>query len=175
MTPARPPALDELPTARPVRDGVRFAGWMVRGLWHGAWRRKSSPAARALSGVILVGACALIVPLGVAMPVLVARPRARYYMSPERDAVLAILATRTGWSVGDHATAEPGTGRGEALRAQLIPALLPFVDAAGIAVEATAATEDLAKRYAREIPGLLDTGKKDWPRGHKMRREPLNV
>jgi len=99
------------------------------------------------------------------------RRRSRYYMTPERDAVLAITATQDGWHADDHVSARPGTGRGQALRAAVIPPLLKIADAQQITLHLTAADGHLAQRYSEEIPGLSDRGPAR-PRGRQMRREP---
>ncbi|TDE88173.1 hypothetical protein EXU48_23930 [Occultella glacieicola] len=165
----RPPALEGLPSPR-ARDCVRFVWWAQRGYWHGV--RKGRGLGRALSLVLAVlwwPAVPLLLPVQL---VLVARPRARYYMSPERDAVLAIVATRHGWHVEDHATTQAGTGRGRALRSLVLPGLVAIADEQQVAILATAATSDLAAAYVAELPGLVDAGR-GWPRGRRLRRSPL--
>lgn len=112
------------------------------------------------------------VPVGAAVQAyLLRRPAARYYISPERDAVLAVVATAEGWHVEDHIAARPGTGRGKALRTLVMPELRDRADADGIAIYTTAANERLARQYEDELPGLVDVGRGN-PRGRKMRREP---
>jgi len=92
----------------------------------------------------------------------------RYYMTPERDAVLAITATRDGSHADDHVSARPGTGHRQALRAIVIPNLIPIADAEQIALHLTAADNHLARRYSEEIPGRADVGPA-LPRGRRMR------
>ncbi|MDR7184616.1 hypothetical protein J2X85_001639 [Microbacterium trichothecenolyticum] len=110
------------------------------------------------------------------MPAMIARPAARYYMTPGRYAVLAVIRARRGWQLADHLTAEPGEGKGEALRNALIPKLLLYADAHGAVVSATAATHELGERYRAEVAGLqFVSDKESWPRGWKMRCEPVEV
>lgn len=142
---------------------------MERGFWHGT--RKGTVFDRVISLV-----CALMwwlcYPLrAVLQIVLVYRPKARYYMSAERDAVIAISATRKGWHVSDHASATPGTGQGKKLRAELLPHLADQARTSNITINATAANKNLAALYKAELPGLEDVGP-GFPRGRKLRTYP---
>ncbi len=98
-------------------------------------------------------------------------PWTRYYLSPERDVVLALFGTRAGWHIGDHIAAGPGTGRGRALRILLLPELLPVADARRVTIHATAASPELAALYMAELPGLVDVGGGMF-RGRRLRRPP---
>jgi hypothetical protein len=166
--PPRPPAIPGAPAARPV-DALRLVWWLERGLLHGA--RHGRGAGRALSAF----AAALWWPTApVLLPIqaaLITSHRTRYYMTPQRDAVLAVIATRRGWKVENHATARPGTGQGRALRALVIPALLVVADNHHVPILATAANDNLAAMYAAELPGLVDVGR-GVPRGRRLRRRP---
>ncbi len=102
---------------------------------------------------------------------LVTCPWTRYYLSPERDVVLALFGTRTGWHIGDHIAAAPRTGRGRALRILLLPELLPVADARRVTIHATAASPELAALYMAELPGPVDVGGGMF-RGRRLRRPP---
>lgn len=167
----RPPAVAGLVTARPLTDGPRIIGWYFTGLAHGLRRTRSTFRARAFCGFMLLCSALLVVPLLIVSPLMVSSRRARFYMPPERDAVLGITARSTSWHIADHSTARPGTQRGHALRTALIPQLLPLADTRGVRVTTTAATAKLAETYAMEVPGLVIVGMA-WPRGFKMAREP---
>lgn len=167
----RPPAVEGLPPIRPVVDGVRIAGWTIRGLWHGTLHRESRPSERVVSAVALVGGCVLWPLLVIGMPVLIATSRGRFYMSAARDAVLGINVKQDGWHIGDHMTRWPGAGRGRALRQQVIPPLLAYVDEHAVTVRAVAATRELGEQYREEVNGLEFDGRA-WPRGWRMVRRP---
>lgn len=164
----RPPAVAPLPTPRAV-DAVRLVWWLQIGFLHGT--TKGSPGGRLLSGFLWAGwwpACPL---LAIVQALILGSRRSRYYLSPGRDAVLAVRATGQGWQVQAHQSARPGTGAGQALRAQLMPALVDAADHDGVAIYTTAATERLAVLYAGELPGLVDIGR-GWPRGRRLHRAP---
>ena len=164
----RPPAIPGAPAARPV-DAVRLVWWLQRGLWHGARHgRGAGRALSALSAILWWPTVPVLLPVQAAV---VTSPRARYYMTPQRDAVLAVIATRHGWRVEGHATARPGTGQGRALRALVLRDLLGAADSHHVPIYTTAANGDLAARYGAELPGLVDVGPGN-PRGRKMRRDP---
>lgn len=114
--------------------------------------------------------CVLLLPVQAA---LVARTRARYYMTPERGAVLAVVATRDGWHIEDHSEARPGKGTGQAraLRELVLPELGKAADAAQVPITTTAAAPALAALYVREYADLVDVGC-GFPRGRRLRREP---
>lgn len=121
--------------------------------------------------MLLIGTVVFPV-LVVATPAAIALRRStRYYMTPERDATLAITAKRHTWHVADHSTAVPGVKRGRALRRAIAPMLTPALDAAGAALVTVAVNAARAKDYSEDVPGLLPQGRA-WPHGVKMRREP---
>lgn len=167
----RPPLVDGVLIPRPVVDAVRLTWWMQRGFLHGA--RRGHGASRALSAYLAAAWWVMTPVLIPAQSYLLTRRHARYYMSPSRDAVLGIVATSAGWHVEDHAAARPGTGRGRALRALVLPKLLAAADAAGVAIHTTAVDPRLAVSYSAELPGLDDVGR-GYPRGRKLRRKPNN-
>lgn len=163
-----PPALTGVPGPRPV-DVWRLVWWTERGFLHGM--RHGTAGGRALSTALAVlwwPALPVLLPVQAA---LTARPSARYYLSPTRDAALTVVATRRGWLVEGHSCAHPGIGRGRALRALVLPELLAAADTHHVAIHTTAATSALAARYAAELPGLVDVGR-GFPRGRRLRRAP---
>jgi hypothetical protein len=99
------------------------------------------------------------VPVDAVLPQPRARRRARAVRDPHR------------WHIGDHIAAAPGTGRGRALRARLLPELLPIEDARRVTIHATAASPELAALYMAELPGLVDVGGGMF-RGRRRRRPP---
>ncbi len=164
----RPPRVPGTSDVR-VRDCLRIVWWNERGFVHGARHGRGG-------GQVYSAALAVMWPptLPLTIPIefgLVARPWARYYMSPARDAVLAVVATATGWHIEDHSSARPGTGQGRALREIVTPALLRAADAEGVVIYTTAANATLAEQYIEELPGLADVGP-GWPRGRRLRRDP---
>lgn len=102
---------------------------------------------------------------------LVLRPGTRYYLSADRQAVLAVGIRRDAWHVHAHVSARPGSGQGRALRALVGPALAAAADASGTRIEAVAISRAMADRYATELPGLVDVGP-GFPQGRRLRREP---
>ena len=164
----RPPAIEGAPPPGAV-DVARIVWWSQRGYRHGA--RRGRGAGRLFSAFLALAwwpALPLLLPVQAA---LIARPNARYYMSPQRDAVLAVVATTKGWHVEDHAAAHPGTGAGRALRALVLPQLGQAADAAQVPIYTTAATAALSAGYTAEHPELVDVGR-GYPRGRQMRRAP---
>lgn len=162
----RPPVVEGLPAPGPV-DVLRMVWWMQRGFLHGI----GHATGRATSLLLATGWCValpLLIPVQFALE---ARPRARYYLSPGRDAVLAVVATRHGWLIEDHASARPGTGAGRALRAVVLPQLLAAADTHQVPILTTAATAGLAARYTTEMPDLIDVGR-GTIRGRRLRRDP---
>lgn len=164
----RPPPVPGLPTAS-WRDAPRLTWWAQRGFLHGASR--GSSGSRAFSAFLAVAwaPCTPILLVGQAWAI--RRPRTRYYLSPNRDAVMAVVARHNGWHVQEHSSAVPGTGRGRALRQLLVPALLAAADHEGVTVHATAANRTLAGQYAHELPGLVDVGR-GTIRGRRLQRPP---
>jgi len=168
----RPPALAGYPDARPIRDGMRLAVWTVRGFAHGATRRKSGASARIFSGwMLLIGLGVFPVLIMSTPAAIMLRRNTRYYMTPERDATLAITVKGDAWHVADHSTARPGRKRGRVLRRGIAPVLAPVLDSAGAVLVTVAVNNGRAKDYSEDVPGLLPQGPA-WPRGVKMRREP---
>lgn len=144
-------------------DGLRLLGWIEIGFIHGAVR------GNVVAGLLSMGWVVFIPVLLLVQPFVVGRRNARYYLTLERDAAIAVVATRHGWKIDDHLSATPGHGRGKALRAVVIPQLVSAADSHQLAIYGTAATPTLAKRYTADLPGLIDDGPA-WPRGHKLRR-----
>jgi hypothetical protein len=107
----------------------------------------------------------------LAVPLAFAMAHGRFYMSPARDAVLGISVKRNGWHIADHLTNRPGAGRGRALRAALIPRLLPYADEHQVTVRTVAATHELGEQYRAEVEGLEFAGRAI-PRGWHMVRPP---
>ncbi len=57
------------------------------------------------------------------------------------------------------------------MRAIVLPVLCEAADVAGVAIEAIALSERLARLYQAEVPGLRDEGRAGF-RGRRLRREP---
>jgi hypothetical protein len=167
MTP-RPPAVAGIPEPT-WRDIPRQVWWTQRGFWLSA--RRGSALVRAAAVVLTITWWPCYPLLLLVQGLRQARPRARYYLSPSRDAVLAIAATRHGWQIGEHASSRPGTGQGCRLRARLLPELVAAADDAGVPITANATTTGLAELYRAELPGLVDIGRA-FPRGCRLHREP---
>lgn len=169
LTPAPPRQVAGTTAARP-RDTWRIARWTARGFALGA--RRGTAASRAYYSLLTVLYWPLLpVVLAVQLLLISSGGARRYYMTVERDAVIAISVTPGTWHIEDHVTARPGTGRGRALRAVVLPTLLQAADHAGVALEVVAVTDQLAAAYRADIPGLVDTGPARM-RGRKLRREP---
>lgn len=152
---------------------ARLAWWAERGFLLGATSPDNSAAIKAYSGLVATAFWPLLPVALVAQLARTARPGVRYYLSLKRDAVIAVGVRRGSWYVEDHASARPGTGQGRALRAVVLPALCEAADAAGVAIEATALTDRLARVYQDEVSGLVDHGPAAI-RGRNLRREPLH-
>lgn len=172
-TPLPPLEIDG--TIRPQpRDVPRLTWWAERGFVVGA----TSPGNPLPVRWYYAAVSAAFVPLlPVALGAQLARttrPWVRYYMSLQRDAVIAVGTRHGCWYVEDHASAKPGSDRGRALRAVVLPALCAAADGAGIAIEAIALSDRLAQLYCDEVPGLLDQGGAAI-RGRRLRREPRPV
>lgn len=164
----RPPAIDGIPTAG-VFDAARLLWWTQKGFQHGIMHGTAS--GRMASAVCAVMWWPMWPLLWVVQARVMARKKTRYYLSPAGDAMLSVVAKRGRWVIGDHLSARPGTGRGQALRAVLLPALSVVADCEGVVVEATAATGRLAEVYRADVPGLEVVGR-GFPRGVKLRRAP---
>jgi hypothetical protein len=169
VTPAPPRQVAGTTVAQP-RDTWRIARWTARGFALGA--RRGTGASRVYYSVLTVLYWPLL-PVVLPVQLLLIRSSGgrRYYMTVERDAVIAISVSPGTWHIEDHVSARPGTGRGRALRAAVLPTLLRAADAAGIALEVTAVTDQLAAAYRADIPGLVDVGSAR-VRGRRLRREP---
>ncbi|MDO5633441.1 MAG: hypothetical protein Q4G34_01015 [Micrococcus sp.] len=98
-------------------------------------------------------------------------PWSRWYLSRDRDAVLAIRARRGQWRIAEHVCSRPGTGQGRALRDVLLPALSPVAIEEGLTITMNAASPRLAKTYLELLPGLRDVGPA-FPRGRRLRLDP---
>jgi len=143
--------------------------WAEQGFWHGASR--GSAGSRAFSAFLAVMWWPALPVLLVGQWWALRRRSTRYYFSPNQDAVLALVARRDGWHVSEHYAAEPGAGRGRALREALVPALLAVADRQGVTVYGTAATRSLARRYAAQLPDFVDVGR-GFFRGRRLQRVP---
>lgn len=146
-------------------DGLRILGWTEIGYIHAAVRGS------VVAGLFSMAWVLSIPVLLLAQPFIVARRNARYYMTPERDAVLAVVTTKDGWKIDDHLSATPATGQGAVLRAILLTDLVTTADHHQLTIHATAAHPKLMARYITDLPGLVDVGRA-WPRGRKLRRQP---
>lgn len=158
MTTPAPPAVDGLPAPTP-RDALRSLWWIQRAYWLGVRRgpRRPLSLAYALTWWAAYPLLAVIQPVRVVL--LPRAGRRRYYISAQRDALLGIVATRRGWHIIDHVTQRAGSGRGHALRALIIPALLPFLDEHQIALYAEAAAPCLSAAFADDVAGLQAGGR----------------
>lgn len=164
----RPPEVHGLLEAR-WWDAPRLTWWAERGFLHGATR--GNVIARAFSAFLAVTWVPGVPVLVLGQTWALRRRTARYYLSPNQDAVLAVVARRDGWHVQEHTSRAPGTGRGRALRQLLIPGLLAAADDQGVTVHTTAANRTLAQQYASELPDLVDIGRGTW-RGRRLQRVP---
>lgn len=98
------------------------------------------------------------------------RKTARYYLSADRTAILAVVARQNAWNIEDYLSRNPGTGQGKRLAAALFPYLIAECDRQGVAVTLTTAIPQLAARYIAALPGLRDVGRA-LPRGRRLRRD----
>ena len=168
-TPVPPRRVAGTVAARP-RDTWRICRWTARGFALGA--RRGTAASRAYYSALAVLYWPLLPMVLAVQLVLIRSSGARwYYMTVERDAVIAISISPGTWHIEDHVTARPGTGRGGALRALVLPTLLEAADDVGVALEVTAVTDQLAAAYRADIPGLVDIGPAR-VRGCRLRRAP---
>lgn len=156
-----------------LRDVLRMVWWGERGNLHGI--RHGSAATRVLSLILALSWWPAYVLLVSVQLVVVGWPASRYYMSSERDAVIALVATRRdSWIVFDHICARPGSGRGRDLRRAVFMAAREVADERGVSIETTAVSRRIAEIYAADLPGLVDI-RPAFPRGRRMRREPRGV
>lgn len=171
----RPPAPPTVPGTLPprLRDVPRMVWWSERGYVHGI--RRGTTAERILSLVLaLLWWPAYFLSLVVQL-VAVGWPASRYYMTLDRDAVIAVIGTnRHCWIVFDHMSARPGGGSGRDLRRAVLAMLCEAADEQGIVIQTIAANGRLAEIYRTDLPGLSFVGKA-LPRGKRMRREPDRV
>ena len=171
VTSAPPRQVAGTAAARP-RDAWRIARWTLRGFALGA--RRGTPASRAYYGALTLLYWPLLPVVLLVQLLLIRGPGSRrYYMTVEHDAIIAIRVSPGTWHIEDHVTARPGTGRGQTLRALVMPTLLEAADAAGVALEVTAVTTHLAAAYNADIPDLVDIGPAR-VRGRNLRREPVS-
>ncbi len=143
--------------------------WAERGFVHGA--SKGRPWSRGYSAFLALMWWPALPVLLVGQWWALRRESARYYFTPAHDAVLALVASPAGWHVSEHYTAEPGAGRGRALREALVPLLLAEADRHAVSVYGTAATRALARQYAEQLPGVVDVGR-GFYRGRRLQRLP---
>ncbi len=167
----RPPRPPCAPGAAELRRGdtLRLLWWMELGFVHGASR--GPLPGRLFPGVMAIAWWPTVPVLLLGQTAAVRRSSVRYYMSTQRDAVLAVVARDDGWHVGEHLSARPGTGRGRALRAVVAPQLLARADNLGVTIHGTAATRRLAQQYLDELPETVDVGRGQW-RGRRLQRTP---
>lgn len=164
----RPPEVPGFPG--PSRgDVLRLMWWAERGFWHGASKGRAGP--RVYSAFLALMWCPALPVLLVGQWWALRRTSARYYFTPTHDAVLALVARPNGWYVSEHYSAEPGAGRGRALREALVPLLLAEADRQAVTVYGTAATRSLARQYAAQLPGVVDVGR-GFYRGRRLQRLP---
>lgn len=147
--------------------------WAERGYVHGI--RNGTAAERILSLMLAFLWWPAHVLLVVVQLVVVRWPASRYYMTLDRDAVIAVIGTnRRGWIILDHMSARPGCGSGRDLRRAVLAMLREAADERGMVIETTATTGRLAEVYHADLPGLGIAGKA-FPRGKRMRCEPDRV
>lgn len=164
----RPPRIDGVPTAG-VADAGRLLWWSQKGYQHGATR--GSVAGRVVSAVCVLMWWPMWPLIWAAQALSIRRRATRYYLSSGGDATLSVVAKSGRWIIKDHLSAQPGAGRGQALRAVLLPVLGEVADREGVVVEATAANVRLAEVYRNDVEGLEIVGR-GFPRGVKLRRAP---
>lgn len=167
----RPPGVPGV-LAPGVVDQLRFLWWTERGFLHGTTR--GSWRERFTSAVLAVGWWPSLV-LTIPMVLVQAHsPHRRQYMSPGRDAVLAVKAASEGlWVVEDHVSRQPGSGQGRRLRNLVIRPLLKAADASAVTIEVTAANQRLIDSYRAELEGLQVADEPRQGRGVRLRRLPI--
>ena len=169
--PPPPPRHIEGTVTADLGDLLRLA-WLVERGFVVAATAEANPGLTRVACGLAAGAFWPLLPAGLALQAaLTVRPGTRYYLTPARDAVLAVAVRRDAWYVYCHVAEHPGTGGGRALRALVAPALCAAADATGTPIEAAALTRPLARRYRAELPGLIDCGPA-FPQGRRLRREP---
>lgn len=166
----RPPEVPGVQTAG--RDmAVTMVAWLRIGYQHTRSRSKSPRAARVFARCMLATWWPSWPLLYVVQWLLLCRRHARYYLSGDRTAILAVVAGRNGWTIEDHLSCQPGKGHGERLRDALIPSLVAECDRRSIAICAATAIPRLTATYMAAVPGLRDVGRA-FPRGRRLRRKP---
>lgn len=169
-----PPAHIPGTTRAEPRDVVRLTWWFERGATFAATSSDNPGPIRVYYAAVATAFWPLLpVALGAQL-VRTTRPWARYYLSQKRDAVIAVGVRDGAWYVEDHFSSRPGSGRGRDLRAMVLPVLCDAADACGVAIEAVALTDHLARTYIDEVPGLTDQGRAGF-RGRLLRREPQTL
>lgn len=167
--PLPPDSIDGTITAT-LRDVPRLAWLVERGFVLAATTEGNPSATRAACGLAAAAFWPLLPAAITLQAALTVRPGARYYLTPARDAVIAVALRHGAWRVYCHVAERPGTGRGRALRALVAPALCAAADESGTPIEATALTRGLARLYQAEFPGVVDHGPA-FPQGRRLRRE----
>ena len=168
--PAPPDHIDGTVTAGP-EDTAHLARMIEAGFVRAAAATQNPTLTRAACGLAAAAFWPLLPAAVTLQHALVLRPGTRYYLSVDREAVLAVGVRRDAWFVHAHVAARPGSGQGRALRALVGPALATAADASGTRIEAVAINRAMAERYAAEFPGLVDVGP-GFPQGRRLRREP---
>jgi len=164
-----PPPVPGTLAAR-LLDVPRVSWWLWRGFVFGVRRAESSVGL--VVAVVLLVLGSLVGPVVLPLYCLYTffAPGRRTYVSPDRMAVLTLIARPGGvWEAENHVCARPGHGSAAALRQRVFGHLLPLADVAGIELKATAASARLAAIYCAEVPGLVDVGRA-FPRGQRLRR-----
>lgn len=164
-----PPDVPGVLTAGPDMAGTMLR-WSRAGYRYTVSRASSPRAARIVARCILAIWWPSWPLLYVVQRLLLRRRRARYYLSTDKTAILAVVASKGTWVIEDHLSCEPGGGHGKRLRDVLVPSLLADGDQRGVAVELATVIPELAALYSQAVPGLDDVGRA-WPRGRKLRRE----
>ena len=169
--PPLPPAHIEGTITANLRDVAQLA-WLVERGFVLAATTEGNPALTRAACRLAAAAFWPLLPAALTLQTaLTARPGARYYLTPTRDAVLAVAVRHDAWHIYCHVAERRGAGQGRALRALVAPALCAAADASGTPIEAAALTARLARLYQAEFPGVADHGPA-FPQGRRLRREP---
>lgn len=169
--PPLPPSRIEGTITADLGDVAQLAWLVERGFVLAAGADGNPRLTRAACGLAAAAFWPLLPAALTLQTALTARPGARYYLTPSRDAVLAVAVRHDAWHVYCHVAERSGTGQGRALRALVAPVLCAAADASGTPIEAAALTSQLARLYQSEFPGLVDRGPA-FPQGRRLRREP---
>ncbi|MHC2186529.1 hypothetical protein ACVLV4_002192 [Rathayibacter agropyri] len=150
----------------------RLTCWITRGCLYGMRTNSANRREQLISAGLFVASIVLFPLILVVQFLLLLHPGCHYILRDERGpaAVIAVIrdSSTPTWFVRDHVSRHPGSGKGKALRALVVPELRRVADESGIEVVWVAATEGLANRFREEMPGLLDDGEV-WPRGQRLR------